>query len=40
MLNLSLEGLKLIAKNGGIKGYKNMSKDKLLGIINAPEPIK
>ena len=28
MLNLSLEQLKLIAKNRGIKGYKNMSKDK------------
>ena len=40
MLNLSLEQLKLIAKNRGIKGYKNMSKDKLLGILNAPEPIK
>ena len=40
MLNLSLEQLKLIAKNRGIKGYKNMFKDKLLGILNAPEPIK
>ena len=40
MLNLSLEQLKLIAKNRGIKGYKNMSKDKLLGTLNAPEPIK
>ena len=40
MLNLSLKELKVIAKNRGIKGYKNISKDKLLSIVNAPEPIK
>ena len=31
--------LKLITKIRGIKGYKSMSKDKLLTILNAPEPI-
>ena len=40
MLNLSLKELKLIAKNRGIKGYKIMSKDKLLSMRNTPEPIK
>ena len=30
MLNLSLNELKLIAKRRGIKGYKRMSKEKLL----------
>ena len=40
MLNLSLQKLKLIAKNGGIKGYKSMYKDKLLSKLNASEPIK
>ena len=40
MLNLSLKELKLIAKNRDIKGYKVMSKDKLLSMRNTPEPIK
>ena len=40
MLNLSLKELKLIAKNRDIKGYKIMSENTLLSIINAPEPIK
>ena len=40
MPNLSLQKLKLIAKNGGIKGYKSMSKDKLLSKLNASQPIK
>ena len=40
MLNSSLKESKLIAKNKGIKGYKSMSKDKLLSILNMPEPIK
>ena len=40
MLNLSLKELKLIAKNRGIKGYRRMSKEKLLDILNAPKPIK
>ena len=40
MLNLSLKELKVIAKNRGIKGYKNMSKDKLLSMLNTPKPVK
>ena len=40
MLNLSPKELKLIVKNNDIKGYKIMSKDKLLSIINVPEPVK
>ena len=39
MLNLSLKELKLIAKNRDIEGYKSISKNKLLSIINTPEPI-
>ena len=39
MLNLSLKELKLIAKNIDIKGYKSISKNKLLSIFNTPEPI-
>ena len=34
MLNLSLKELRLIAKNRSINGYKTMTKDKLLKIIN------
>ena len=34
MLNLSLTELKLIAKNRKINGYRSMSKDDLLDIIN------
>ena len=34
------ERIKTNCKNRGIKGYKNMSKDKLLSICNAPESIK
>ena len=37
MLNLSLKELKLTAKN---KGYKRMSDNRLLSILNVPEPIK
>ena len=40
MLNLSLKELKLIAKYRGIKGYKIMSKDKLLNMRNVTELIK
>ena len=35
MLNLSLKDLKLIAKNRGIEGFKIMSKDELLSILDA-----
>ena len=38
MLNLSVKGLKLIAKNRGIKVYKNMSKDELLSILMTRKP--
>ena len=34
MLNLSLKQLKVIAKMGGIKGYKGMSEDDLLSALN------
>ena len=34
MLVLSHNELKNIAKSRGIRGYKNMSKDKLLNIID------
>ena len=34
MLNLSLNELKQIAKMGRIKGYKNMSKEKLLNALD------
>ena len=34
MQDLSLNELKLIAKNRNISGYKSIVKDKLLGIID------
>ena len=34
MLNLSLNELKLVAKRRGIKGYKNMSKERLLSALS------
>ena len=37
MINLSLNGLKLIVKNGGIKNYKNKSKDDLIKILREPK---
>ena len=40
MPNILLKELKLIAKNKGIKGYKSISKDKLLSMFNTPELIK
>ena len=40
MLNLSLKKLRLVAKNRGIKGHKSMSKDRLLSMLNTPEPVK
>ena len=39
MLNLSLNELKLIAKNRDIEGYKSMSKERLLSAINEPESV-
>ena len=35
MLNLSTKELKAIAKIRGIKGYKSMSEDGLLGRLNS-----
>ena len=40
MLNQSLNELKLIAKSRGIKGYKHMSQDRLLSVLNASESVK
>ena len=40
MLNQSLNELKLIAKSRGIKGYKRMSQDRLLSVLNASESVK
>ena len=37
MQNLSQKGLRLIANNRNICGYKSMPKDKLLRIINSNE---
>ena len=35
MLNLSTKQLKAIARIRGIKGYKSMSEDELLGALNS-----
>ena len=40
MLNLSLSELKLIAKSRGIKGYKSMSKERLLSALNESESVE
>ena len=40
MLNQSLNELKLIAKSRGIKGYKRMSQNRLLSVLNASESVK
>ena len=40
MLNQSLNELKLIAKSRGIKGYKRMSQDRLLSVLNASESVE
>lgn len=40
MQNLSPKELELKAKNKGIKGYKSMSIDKLLSILDSTELIK
>ena len=37
MLNLSLNELKLIAKSAGSRGYKSMSKGRLLSALNESE---
>ena len=40
MLNLSTKELKTIAKIRGIKGYKNMPEDELLGAFTLSKPVK
>ena len=40
MLNLSLNELKLIAKNRGIKDYKSISKEILLSALNESKLVK
>ena len=40
MLNLSLNGLKQIAKMKCIKGYNNMSKERLLSVLSESESAK
>ena len=40
MLKLSLKELKVIVKRKGVKGYKSMSKDRLLSGLNASESVK
>ena len=39
-LNLSLNELKQIAKMRSIKGYNNMSKERLLNVLSEPESSK
>ena len=40
MLNLSLKELKPIARNRNIKGYKSMSKERLLSALNESESVE
>ena len=40
MLRLSLNELKLIGENKGIKDYKSMSEDELLSVLNLSELVK
>ena len=40
MLNLSLKELKLVAKSRGIKGYKSMSKERLLSAFSESELVE
>ena len=37
MINLSLDELKQATKSRGIKGYKSMSKERLLSALSEPE---
>ena len=37
MIDVSLNKLKLIAKNRGMKGYKSMSKNELIKILSKPD---
>ena len=40
MLNLSLNGLKLVPKRRGIKDYKSMSKERLLSVLSESESVE
>ena len=40
MLNLSLNELGLVAKSRGIKGYKSLSKKRLLSVLSESELIE
>ena len=40
MLNPSLNELKLVAKSKGIKGYKSMSKERLLSTLSESESVE
>ena len=40
MGKVSLKELKAVAKMRGIKGYKSMSKERLISSINESEPVK
>ena len=40
MLNLSLSELKLITKSRGIRGYKSISKEKLLSVLSESESVE
>ena len=37
MISLSLDEMKLVAKNRGIKDYKNKSEDDLIKILSQPK---
>ena len=38
IINLSLDELKLVATNRGIKDYKNKSEEDLIKILSEPKP--
>ena len=40
MLELSLNELKLVAKSRGIKGYKSLSKERLLSALSKSESVE
>ena len=40
MINLSPKELKAVAKIRGIKGFKSMSKDELLGVLISSNPVR
>ena len=40
MVNLSLNELETVTKIRGIKGYKSMSEERLLSVLNESESVK